>query len=236
MKLVRSEFMHEYESYSFGYTLHAEIEGTDTLSKVYADGYLPESKVPRKENLFYMARSARLPLRDFIPTSENRRIFNKFDGLYVQKILSMEELRDGDVFQELFLRYFNERHGETVMTAERLSGILARDLPLRVSAYYQNDVLIASALEVVQDSFAHFWFSCFDPSLAKTSLGMWLMQDAARRAKNEEKEYLYIGTAYGKKAQYKMNLDCLEYWNGNLWESDIDSLKEKVATDSIRSI
>ena len=105
MKLVRSEFMHEYESYSFGYTLHAEIEGTDTLSKVYADGYLPESKVPRKENLFYMARSARLPLRDFIQTSEKNHLISycKIFQYYKHKLLIVKKSSSKKRLESIYL-------------------------------------------------------------------------------------------------------------------------------------
>lgn len=235
MRTIASEFGHNYGSYSFGYTLHLALETGDDLSNVYTSGYLPESAKRRDENLFYMARSVRLPVASYVPSSENRRIFKKFDGLYTEMILSNEDLRKDKVFHTLFLRYFKERHGDIVMTKERFDAILDRDLPLRAVCYYENDTLIAAVLEVTEGSFIHFWFSCFEPSLVHTSLGMWLMQDAARRAQSEKRDYLYLGTAYGEKAKYKMNIPNLEYWNGTTWTTDERLLKEKIRRDDSRS-
>lgn len=234
MRYIASEFGHNYGSYSFGYTFHAQVEKTDDLGEIYASGYLPESAKPRPENLFYMARSVRLPVALYMPTSENRRIFKKFDGQYTQKIIDHSALKKDSAFHELFLRYFKERHGDIVMTKDRFLGILERDLPLRAVAYYDDGILVAGVLEIADGPFLHFWFSCFEPSLVHTSLGMWLMQDAIRRATDEGREYLYLGTAYGEKAKYKMNVPGLEYWTGCRWEKDISKLKTKIDDDANR--
>ena len=88
--------------------------------------------------------------------------------------------------RELFLEYFKKRHGEIVMPAARFDSILNTPLPLNVSLYEKDGELLAAALEgrFPTTPFGHFWFSAYDPSLVQQSLGMWLMLDGARRAKN----------------------------------------------------
>lgn len=231
MRLLLNEFGHEYDSYSFGYTIHGEWEPNDTLDAAYAAGFLPYAPPHDDRDLFYMSRSVRVPVSAFTPTSENRRIFRKFDGQFTEQTMSREELRASTHFRELFLAYFEGRHGTQVMPAERLDRILARDLPLRAIAYAVEGVVIAYVLEVAEGSFSHYWYSCYDLQYAGTSLGMWLMLDTVRRAEREERTHAYLGTAYGEKAKYKTNVPGLEYWDGNVWQADTRQLETIMRKD-----
>jgi arginyl-tRNA--protein-N-Asp/Glu arginylyltransferase len=236
MRVFRSEFGHEYGSYSFGYTIHGEREPEDQLAQVYADGFLPYAP-PSSDNahlnqdLFYMSRSVRIPVTSFVPSSENRRIFRKFDGQFTIRILGHDELRSSPDFSNLLLAYFAERHGADVMPAERLKRILERDLPMRGIAYELDGTTVAYVLEIVEESFSHYWYSCYDLSYAGSSLGMWLMLDAARRAAEDGRTHLYLGTAYGEKARYKTNVPGLEFWDGNEWRADAHQLEALMRKD-----
>lgn len=234
MRIYQGEFAHNYPSYSFGYTLHAECEAGDVSHAVYDAGFLPASSDPGVHNQCYMARSIRVPLATYTPTSENRRILKKFDGTFETTLLSREELMENKHFQSCFLTYFADRHGQSVMSKERLAGILKTMLPLQGVRYTHEGTPIAYVLEIADEGFAHYWFSCHDMSYAGSSLGMWLMLDGVRRAKDEERDYLYLGTAYGEKGRYKMNITPLEFWDGNTWNTDLTQLKRRTKEDAGR--
>ena len=118
-----------------------------------------------------------------------------------------------------------------VMNAERLEGILATDLPLRGVRYRKDDLPVAYVLEIEGEEFSHYWFSCYDMSYTGSSLGMWLMLDAVRRAKDAGHRHAYLGTAYGEKGRYKMNITPLEFWDGSEWSADLRRLKKLVTED-----
>jgi|CXWL01.1.fsa_nt_gi arginyl-tRNA--protein-N-Asp/Glu arginylyltransferase len=236
MRIRKSEFGHNYGSYSFGYAIHASVTPEDTLAEVYGQGFLPYSAKPATENLFYMARSVRLPVNSYVPTSENRRVLRKFEGLFTQKTFTHEELKKDLVLRDLFLRYFKERHGDIVMSPERYAGILARDLPIRAVCYYEKDAAVAWVLEVKTESFIHFWFSCYELTYVNTSLGMYLILDAVHRAQQEKLRHVYLGTAYGEKAKYKMNVPKLEHWDGSAWIPEEAYLREKLEHDSSKEV
>jgi arginyl-tRNA--protein-N-Asp/Glu arginylyltransferase len=236
MRIVRKEFGHNYESYSFGYTFHAYIDKTDDLSSVYGQGLLPYSAQPSTETIFYMARSVRTSLSSWNSSSENRRVYKKYSDTFTKKILSHEELKKNAELRELFLRYFKERHGEMVMSQVRYEGILSKELPLRAVCYYKENILVAFVLEVVTDSLVHFWFSCYELAYIQTSLGMYLILDSIMRAKEDQKDYFYLGTAYGKKATYKMNIETLEFWDGTTWQKEVRMLKEKTKEDTLHEV
>lgn len=227
-----AEFGHEYESYSFGYTVHGVREETDQLAQVYEQGFLPYSNIGADPNLFYMSRSVRVPVSAYAPSSENRRILKKFDDTFTCRYIEGEELRTSSSFRSLMLAYFAERHGAQVMPPERLEQILARDLPLRAAVYEKEGSPIAYVLEITEPGFLHYWYSCYDLSYAHASLGMWLMLDAIRRAHAEQREHVYLGTAYGEKGRYKTNIPALEYWDGNAWIADSRQLQTLMKQDT----
>ncbi|KND50577.1 MAG: hypothetical protein AB202_03790 [Parcubacteria bacterium C7867-007] len=233
MHLRFSEFGHEYESYSFGYTVHGAREAGDNLTDLYAQGFLPYSSIGVDPNLFYMSRSVRVPVGIHTPSSENRRILKKFNDQFNCTYLEGDELKASPSFRALMLAYFAERHGTDIMPPERLEQILKRDIPLRAAEYRHNDVPVAYVLEVVEGSFLHYWYSCYDLTHANGSLGMWLMLDAIRRAQEEHREYVYLGTAYGEKGRYKTNIAPLEFWDGNTWNSDSALLSQLMKKDAV---
>lgn len=236
MRLFRTEFAHDYSSYLFGYTLHAELETNEPASSAYEQGFLPASADPGVHDRFYMARSIRVPLAEFTPTSENRRILKKFDGQFEADVLNRAPLIENTSFRDCFLSYFADRHGQSVMSAKRLEGILNTALPLRGIRYRSGTLPVAYVLEIESEGSVHYWFSCYDMSYAGSSLGMWLMLDAVRRATKEGREHLYLGTAYGEKGRYKMNITPLEFWGGNGWNTDAKLLKHLIQGDAERQV
>lgn len=235
MKISRKEFAHEYATYRFGYCEYAEIETGDDPRDIYELGFLPYSADPKVQGSFYMARSARVALDHFSYTSENRRIGRFFDGTFSRRVVSQEEMLADERIQNLFLTYFAERHGTSVMPKERLEGILRSPLPLRGICYEKDGALIAVVFEIMGEDFGHFWFSAYDLTYVHQSLGMWLMLDCAQKAKEAGLLHYYLGTVYGEKALYKTNLEPLEYWDGAEWSSDISTLKELARTESLPS-
>jgi len=232
MKIVKSEFGHEYLTYRFGYCEHAMLELNDRIADFYEKGFLPYSAELAVQGVFYMARSARIILPRFEFSSENRRIAKRFDENFSFNYLSIQEAKKDTRIRGLFLDYFRERHGKEVMPAKRFDAILDSPLPLRFLVYEKENTLVAAVLEVSDEAFGHFWFSAYDLSLVQQSLGMWLVLDSTRRAKDSGRNYYYIGTVYGAKALYKTNLQPLEFWDGSSWNTDLTHLKKLARAES----
>lgn len=224
MRIFHREFGSRYESYEFGYSTYGTLETGDALVDIYGSGFLPHSADPKATDLFYMARSVRIPLAEFKLISENRRILKKFEN-FTSRILTQEELGTDADFLPCFLAYFRERHGDRVMTEERARGILATPHPLRGIRYEKEGQLAGYVIEITTDTFNHYWFSSYRNAYSGTSFGMWLMLDAVLRAETEKREYIYLGTAYGSKGRYKTNFEPLEFWDGSQWNTDTKTLK-----------
>lgn len=212
-------------------TLYIEREATDSLEELYAKGYLPYSGTHGLFNIFYSARSARVLLSAFTLTSENRRIAKKFDGQFNKRRIDAQNFTAGEPFYAFVLNYFSERHGATVMPRARLELLLASGLITTVVEYSRGPRIVGYVLEVESGAMRHYWYSAYDLSLAKQSLGLWLMLDCIRDAAAAGYTSYYLGTVYGTKALYKTNFEPLQWWDGDSWSSDSAALKEKARTD-----
>ncbi|MFH0845829.1 MAG: GNAT family N-acetyltransferase [Patescibacteria group bacterium] len=236
MKEFKSEFIHSYSTYSFGYCDYAIKEKKDKLSEIYEKGFLPFSGKENIKNTLYMARSARLRLKDFSLNSENRRVLRKFENQFSFEKIPLEKFDIKDkIFIKFCLNYFEKRHGKEIMPENRLKTILKADFITHINKYKdEQGKIIAYVFEVSDEKMTHFWFSFFDLDYAYKSLGMWLMIDMVLRAQAEKKKYFYVGTVYGEKALYKTNFDYLEYWNGNEWIENKKRLRQRSREDQER--
>lgn len=239
-KIFSSEHAHSYKTYTFGYAVYAQRLEDESLDPIYEDGFLPYSGEPKSsiKNLYYMARSARVKLDSFFPTSENRRIKNKFENkkLVVREYPASKFAGDKEVL-DFCLNYFEMRHGHGVLSKERLKRILNYSPETKVVEYRDlENIPRAYIIEIHGKEFTHYWFSFYDLSLAYQSFGMWLMINRVENAKVKNKKYCYLGTVYGSKALYKTNIPSLEYWNGEKWTSNMERLKERAKTDGERTV
>jgi arginyl-tRNA--protein-N-Asp/Glu arginylyltransferase len=234
MKIFSSELAQDYSTYTFGYANYCKRETGDVLDSIYTTGYLPYSGTRGVMDLFYMARSARVPLKKFALTSENRRIAKKFDGVFTKARIPFAEFVQNEAFYTFCLEYFAKRHG-TVMPRERLELILGSNLITHIVEYREEKV-VAYVFEVRTEECGHYWYSFYDLLHAQQSLGLWLMLDCVRDAQQDGCEYYYLGTVYGEKALYKTNFEPLEWWDGKSWLRNIKLLKERGRTDATRTI
>src|SRR5256712_5974284 len=78
MKLLFSEAKADYGNYIFPYAVWAFPETGETPGDLFHHGFLPSS---RDLDRFYLCRQVRVDLAKYRPSSENRRILRKGEGI-----------------------------------------------------------------------------------------------------------------------------------------------------------
>ncbi len=236
MKITYGEFGQIYKEYKFAYCPHCEQEEGETLFDVYNAGFLPHSADIGKKNYFYMARSYRIPLKNFVLSSENKRVLKKFEGVLSKEKVSASSLLDNEAFFNFCHDYFEQKHGPGIFNKERLRPCHDLFDETAVWVYYDKDrTPVAYIIEPSSEKMRHYWFSFYDLQYATQSLGMWLMVDATLQAQKDGFDFYYLGTVYAGKALYKTNIRPMQYWNGSSWTTDIDTLKEKMRQEALAS-
>ena len=198
----------------------------EPLIDIYALGYLPYSGAKDSKDIFYSGRSARVVLTNFALTSENRRIAKRFDETFQKERVPFAQFIPDDNFWNLSLTYFAQKHGANAMPRARIEALFAAGIITTVIVYKHAANIVAYVLEVEEGDMAHYWYSFYDIQYARQSLGMWLMLDCIRDAKERGGKYYYLGTVYGEKALYKTNFAPLEWWDDVRWSSDSKLLRE----------
>ena len=225
MKIWREEEDHNYHNSKFGYRTHAEPEEKDTLSDIYAKGFIPMFKNNTVENQFYEARSFRMPLEELTITSENRRVLRKFIQSPKRTVIPASEFDfNNQEFQHFCVTYF-----EKILSLngkQKLQDILKRNLITDV-VVYTDETGVQGYVFLIQDAtITHGWFSFYAIRQAKSSFGIYIILQEIQAAKELKKQYIYLGAGYGRIGWYKRNFKPFEYWDGNKWTRDKKKLND----------
>src|SRR5882724_2195837 len=119
MKLLFSEHKADYAHYIFPYAIWGFPEAGETPGDFFNQGFLPSS---RELDRFYLCRHIRIQLRKYQPSSENRRISRKGEGVAVALIPRAEF--DFSPQRRAFCKaYADQKFGAAVMSDARLDSL-----------------------------------------------------------------------------------------------------------------
>ena len=131
MKLLFSEAAPDYEHYTFPYAIWAFPEAGETPADLFEAGFLPST---RELDRFYLTRHIRIRLKDFVASSENRRILRKAEGV-TWKLIPRKEFQLTPERRAFCKSYADERFGKEVMTESRLEGIFGAPVATHIMMF-----------------------------------------------------------------------------------------------------
>jgi leucyl-tRNA---protein transferase len=225
MKLIFSEARTDYQHYIFPYVVWAIPDPNEAPHDFYERGFLPSpNKDPER---YYLCRSLRVDLRRFAPSSENRRILRKGQGIS-SRLLPRVELELTEALRAKCLAYANERFGDGVMPESRLSAVLDSRFTTHACVFRdegaQEDVGLVTML-IDRPRLAQYHFAFYDLRYLKRSLGMFMMTTVVAELAKQGIGHLYLGSCYSKSALYKTQYEGIEWFNGASWSHDLEALK-----------
>ena len=121
MKLLFSEAKADYGNYVFPYAIWSFPEPGETAGDLFNQGFLPSS---RNLDRFYLCRHLRVELAKCRPSSENRRILRKGEGIACQ-LVPRSQFEYTPERRQFFKTYADVKFGKEVMTFEKLDGLFA---------------------------------------------------------------------------------------------------------------
>ena len=231
MKLLFSESEADYSRYLYPYVVWAIPEAGEAPADLFNAGFLPGA---RGLEQFYLCRHLRVNLAQFKPSSENRRILRKGEGITLQ-LVPRAEFDFSPARKEFFLKYAEARYGAGVMPPERLE--LLFNTPLATHLMVFHDAATGAELGVVllyleAPRVAFYRFSFYDLNHVNRSLGLFLMTTAANYFQEQKFKHLYLGTCYSERALYKTQFAGVEFFNGFRWSQNLDELKHLLRRDT----
>lgn len=224
MKLLFSEARPDYGNYIFPYAIWAFPEPGETPADLFHAGFLPSS---RQLDRFYLCRHIRVALGKFTPSSENRRILRKGEGIAVT-LVPRAEFEFTAARREFCKRYTDAKFGASGMSDERLDSLFASPVTTHVLVFTEvatgAEVGLAT-LYVEGDRMAFYYYAFYDLAHANRSLGLFMMTTAAQFFAGRGCGHLYLGSCYSESALYKTQFAGVEFFNGACWSENLAELK-----------
>ncbi len=230
MKLLFSETTPDYSRYLYPYVIWAVPEPGETPADLLAAGFLPAS--PQLDR-FYLCRQIRVPLAGWTPSSENRRILRKGDGLTCA-LVPRGEFAYTPERKAAWLAYAAERFGDGVMSEQRLDTLMAAPVISHLLVFRDTAAgrEVGTALLFLQEPrLAFYYYAFYDLAYADRSVGMFMMTAAVKWFAERGGAHLHLGTCYSERALYKAQFAGVEFFNGFRWSTDMKELKHLLQRD-----
>lgn len=224
MKLLFSETRADYAHYIFPYAIWAVPEPGETPADFFNAGFLPSS---RDLDRFYICRQVRVNLRKYRPSSENRRILRKGQGIEA-KLLPRAEFDYSVERRKFFKTYADIKFGKDTMSYERLDALFGSKITSHVLVFTDAasgaEVGVAT-LYLEKPDLAYYYYGFYDLGYYSRNLGMYMMTSAVGLFSELKFDSIYLGSCYSQNALYKTQFPGAEFFNGVRWSGDLDELK-----------
>ncbi|HRI14940.1 MAG TPA: hypothetical protein PLX89_18245, partial [Verrucomicrobiota bacterium] len=222
----------DYAHYVYPYVIWGFLEPGETPADALAAGFLPSTPALDR---FYLGRQIRIPLADWKPSSENRRVLRKAANLRGE-LISRTDFDYSAARRDAWLAFAEERFGAGVMPPGRLDGLMSGAVVTHLLHFTEGTTGadVGTVLLYVESSrSAIYSFAFYSPALEARPVGMAMMTRAVEYFAQAGLAYLHLGTCYTEKALYKAQFEPLEFFNGFRWSRNLDELKHlvRVASD-----
>jgi arginyl-tRNA--protein-N-Asp/Glu arginylyltransferase len=227
MKLLFSEAKSDYGNYIFPYAIWAFPEKDETPADIFARGFLPSSYALDR---FYLCRHIRVSLSEFSPSSENRRILRKGDGIEA-RIFARSEFEFTEQRRAFCKTYADAKFKPAGISLERLDALLVSKIVTHVLIFTDTATQAEVGLVMLyleEPRAAFYYYAFYDLGYYARNLGMFMMTSAVKALAARGIEHVYLGTCYSQNALYKFQFEGAEFFNGFTWSRNGKELRYMV--------
>jgi arginyl-tRNA--protein-N-Asp/Glu arginylyltransferase len=224
VKLLFSEAAPDYEHYIFPYAVWAFPEPGEMPADLFNRGFLPSS---RNLERFYLCRQVRVALAQFRPSSENRRILRKGQGL-AATLLPRAKFDYTPQRREFYKTYADAKFGAEVMSYERLDALFQGRIISHLLLFTDAGTgaeLGTVTLYLEPPAMAYYYYAFYNLAYLSRNLGMFMMTWAVAEFARRGFGFLYLGSCYRQNALYKTQFKGAQFFNGLQWSANLQELK-----------
>lgn len=232
MKLLFSEAAPDHAHYVYPYAVWGFLEPGETPADAFAAGFLPST--PQLDR-FYLTRQLRVPLAQWQPSSENRRVLRKSETLRCE-LIPRGQFEYSPARREVWLAFAATKFGAGVMPGERLDRLMNGAVVTHLLHFTDlaTGADAGTVLLFLQAPRVAFYYYAFYPLAPEAKhVGMAMMTRAVEHFARAGFAHLHLGTGYSETALYKAQFEPVEFFNGFRWSQNLEELKHliRVAPD-----
>lgn len=197
------------------------------INSLYNEGYLFTRKGKR---VIQQTRSIRIELSKFELSSENRRILKKTESLAYSLLPTPYSLYHWSI-GKMGHDFYETKFGKGTFSANKIKELMTDSKKSnfnRVFVYTIESDVVGYAIALETDGLIHYAYPFYNLSIVNgqmSNVGMGMILRAILWAKENGKKYVYIGSAQRPTDTYKLQFAGLEWFDGNVWNRDMNQLK-----------
>jgi len=200
----------------------------------------------------YQTRSVRIDLDKFELSSENRRVLRKIENVAMETTPIPYSNYSWEI-GKLGKNFYEQKFGEGIFSANKIKELLTNKeksnfnllLVYNVIARSNSDEAISSptgrsprpdgarddsqpagySICYSNAKILHYSYPFYNLQNSTSNIGIGMMTRAIEYAKKEKRKYVYLGSAKDNAALYKFQFAGVEWFDGKIWQSDIEKLK-----------
>lgn len=182
----------------------------------------------------YQTRSLRVDLSKFELSSENRRVLKKTEDIGLMTYDLPYEKYNWKI-AKTGKEFYQIKFGEGIFSANKIKELLTKKHNFNKLFIYNNKqgaVGYCICFETNKILHYSYPFYVLRPTsyVFNPNTGIGMMLKAIIRAKENNKKYVYLGSAKDAKAKYKLQFAGLEWFDGKEWKKDVEELKQIIKT------
>jgi len=200
------------------------------IEEKYSNGYV-FTRI--NKGVMNQTRSLRIRLNEFELSSENKRVLKHVEGLTVSAKplpLSFEDY-DWEI-AKLAKEFYEQKFGSKTFTANKARELLTNPFKSNYNSiliYEFEGEKVGYAICFETDKMLHYAYPFYYLEKFNNNFGMGMMLLSIQKAKEEGKDYVYLGSVTKPADKYKLQFKGLEWSNGRVWSDDLEGLKGKIS-------
>lgn len=190
------------------------------------------------KGIMNQTRSLRIDLSKFELTSENRRILKKTEGLEAEfKNLPIDNY--SWEIHKLGKDFYSRKFGDDTMSASKIKELFTDMEKSNMNSVFEYtlesservSVNVGYCLTYSNHEIIHYAYPFYNLDFDFPNLGLGMMLRAINWAKENGKQYIYLGSVTDSSAKYKLQFEGLEWFDTDRkeWSSDVNKLKELIS-------
>lgn len=202
------------------------ISCNDNITDLYDKGYI---FVRIAKGVMEKIQGVRVDINKFTLSSENKRILRKTENLDF-KIKSLPYVDYTYEIQKMGSQFYKEKFGNGVFSAYKIKEIFTKKDNLNfnyVFEFKENKKNIGFVISFINKDIIHYSYPFYALEKTNKNIGIGMMTMVIDFAKKNNIKYVYLGSVYKKESLYKLQFKGVEWFDGNTWRDDLDTLKSQ---------
>lgn len=185
------------------------------------------------KGIMNQTRSLRIKLAEFELSSENKRVLKHVDGLKVEAKPLPLSLEDYDwEISKLAKTFYEAKFGNKTFSTNKARELLTNPFKSNYNSILIYDFgkeRVGYAICFETEKILHYGYPFYRLEEFNNNFGMGMMLLAIQKSKTADRDYMYLGSATKPADKYKLQFKGLEWFDGRVWSTDLEELKEKIS-------